>query len=281
MYVPDQEAEPRSLLLNYAQGRLLMVVLIALSVHIILGLVGYFYIGSLLRQRAVLTNTVTDLSTENKKIEQIVKEFQEIRARDQRIRQAFGSTLGVKPETPEDWSRMAAASQGAAQALVNNSLPVAEEEPHKDRARDGLYFLAQRESGYDGPEYLPTLLPVVGYLTTHFQRGGWYFGRDHFGIDIAAPKGSVIHAAGSGDVLMANWTPDFGNMVIIDHGHGLFTYYGHAMRLLVEQGMRVKKGQAVALLGSSGISSAAHLHFEIWKDNQPLDPEDYLFSVKK
>ena len=110
---------------------------------------------------------------------------------------------------------------------------------------------------------------------------GWYMGRNHFGIDIAGSKGSSINAAGAGIVLLSNWTPDFGNMIIISHGNGLYSYYGHAMRLLVEQGTQVRKGQLIAQMGSSGISSAAHLHFEIWKDGRPLDPEDYLFALAR
>ena len=120
-----------------------------------------------------------------------------------------------------------------------------------------------------------------GYLTTHFHRGGWFLGRSHWGIDIAARKGSPIRAAGSGIIIMADWTPDFGNIVVISHGNGFFTYYGHAMRLLVDQGFHVKKGDAIALLGSSGSSSAPHLHFEIWKNGKPIDPEQFLFVVQK
>ena len=142
------------------------------------------------------------------------------------------------------------------------------------------YFLYMQEKTIYDPESLPTMLPIEGYLTTHFQRRSWFQKRTHQGIDIAAEKGSVIHAAGSGIVVQANWTPDLGHMVIINHGHGFLSYYGHAMRLLVVQGDQVKKGQAIALLGSSGISSAPHLHFEVWKDGEPLDPETFLFVIR-
>jgi len=281
MYVPDQEGDPKSILLSYAQGRMLFILLILLGIHVLLGMAGYFYAGTLRKERAVLTDTVAALEAENKQIERIVQEFQEIRARDQRIRQAFGSTLGVKPDTPEEWAKVLAEAEQAVQSFAEIREPASEPDIRPKRVRDGLYFLTQKETGYNGPEYLPTLLPVGGYLTTHFQKGGGYRGRDHFGIDIAAQKGAVIHAAGAGDVLFANWTPDFGNMIILGHGNGIYSYYGHAMRLLVEQGTHVRKGQAIALLGSSGISSAAHLHFEIWKDNQPHDPEDFLFAIRK
>lgn len=282
MYVPDQEGDPRSILMSYFQGRLVLVTLIVLGVHVILGGAGYFYIGKLRGQRSELITQVRNLTAENKQIEKIVREFEVIKERDQRIRQALGSTLGVQPQSSEEWERVLAASAEAGQNL-NLPLNGSDEalEAPLNRSREGLYRLVERESGYNGPEYLPTLLPVSGYVTSHFQKGSWYMGRNHFGIDIAGSKGSSINAAGAGIVLLSNWTPDFGNMIIISHGNGLYSYYGHAMRLLVEQGTQVRKGQLIAQMGSSGISSAAHLHFEIWKDGRPLDPEDYLFALAR
>jgi murein DD-endopeptidase MepM/ murein hydrolase activator NlpD len=82
-------------------------------------------------------------------------------------------------------------------------------------------------------------------------------------------------------VLLADWTPDFGNMIILSHGMGYFSYYGHTMKALVEQGTRVRKGDAIGLVGSSGISSAPHLHFEIWKDGKPVNPEEILYATQK
>jgi len=282
MFVPDQEGDPRSVLLSYRQGRLLLVALVVLGLHTLLGLAGYFYIGSLRSQRASLKENVRTLEIRNKKIESIYAEFEKIRAIDKKIRTAFGSTLGLEPQIPEDWTERTSHTQIPSPMVTEGvSLSSVSDGSPKGHPRDGLYFLAEQQSVYTGPEYLPTLLPVGGYLTTHFQKGGWYIGRSHYGIDIAAAKGSVIRAAGAGVVLLSDWTPDLGNMVILSHGNGLYSYYGHAMRLLVEQGTLVRKGQPLALLGSSGISSAPHLHFEIWKNGEPLDPEDFLFAVRQ
>lgn len=282
MFIPDQEGDPKTLLLSYGQGRMLLVVLAVLAMHIITGLAGYLYIGSLIRQRSELRDHVLTLEVRNKKIESIYSEFERIKAIDQKIRTAFGSTLGLESRISEDWAEMAINVQKDAPAKPEGSTTdVQAEGSSANHSRDGLYFLAEKKGSYSGPEYIPTLLPVGGYLTTHFQKGGWYIGRSHYGIDIAASKGSVIRAAGAGIVLLSDWTPDLGNMVVLSHGNGLYSYYGHAMRLLVEQGASVRKGQPVALLGSSGISSAPHLHFEIWKNGEPLDPEDYLFAVKQ
>ena len=101
------------------------------------------------------------------------------------------------------------------------------------------------------------------------------------GIDVAAKKGSPIRAAGAGIVIMSDWTPDFGNVVVISHGQGFITYYAHAMRLLVNQGDKVRKGQLIALVGSSGKSSAPHLHFEVWQGDKPLDPERFIYALPR
>ena len=90
----------------------------------------------------------------------------------------------------------------------------------------------------------------------------------------------MIKAAGSGTIVFANWTPDLGNLIIVYHGSDIFTYYAHNMRLLKLEGM-VKKGEPIALLGSSGeTSSGPHLHFEIWRDSKPVDPKEYIFSLQ-
>jgi murein DD-endopeptidase MepM/ murein hydrolase activator NlpD len=129
---------------------------------------------------------------------------------------------------------------------------------------------------------LPTLLPVEGFLTTEFSASKWTppFFRSHPGIDIAAKSGSVVLAAGDGQVVFANWTHDLGNLVIIHHGDDVFSYYGHNERLLAHDKMFVKKSEPIALLGNSGKSSGPHLHFEIWKDGVAIDPRQILLAFR-
>lgn len=122
----------------------------------------------------------------------------------------------------------------------------------------------------------PSLWPVHGWVSAEFQEEPKLLNRQHLGIDIVAAYGSPVQAAADGIVTFAGWTDDLGYTVTIDHGFGFFTRYGHNSRLLVESGMRVKRGQVIAFLGSSGRSSGPHLHFEVWKDGQPVNPRDYL-----
>lgn len=118
----------------------------------------------------------------------------------------------------------------------------------------------------------PMLAPVEGFVTQGFDPS-----HNHFGIDIAAQRGTPVHASGDGVVLFAGWTYDDGNVLIIAHGGGYCTVYKHNQTLLKSALNTVKRGEPIALLGMSGRTSVGpHLHFEVWKDGIPQDPNEYL-----
>jgi murein DD-endopeptidase MepM/ murein hydrolase activator NlpD len=98
----------------------------------------------------------------------------------------------------------------------------------------------------------------------------------HTGIDIPAPRNTPIAAAGGGRVTFAGYRVAYGNTVEIDHGNGLKTRYAHASRLLVRRGQIVLPEQAIAIVGSSGRSTGAHLHFEVLRNGAPVEPRNYL-----
>ena len=119
---------------------------------------------------------------------------------------------------------------------------------------------------------VPTLPPVDGFVTRGLLLRELNMQARHNGIDIAAVSGAVIQASAAGLVVFANWTDDLGNLVIISHGDNYYTVYGHNQVNLVDQRERVERGQPIALVGSTGMSQAPHLHFEIWKDARSIDP---------
>lgn len=127
---------------------------------------------------------------------------------------------------------------------------------------------------------LPDARPVaVGYNSSSY---GWradpFSGHRafHEGLDFPAQVGTPIHAAAGGIVTVAERTHDYGNIVKISHGAGMETRYAHASRLLVNAGEVVKKGQLIALVGSTGRSTGPHLHFEVRREGVPLDPRKFL-----
>jgi murein DD-endopeptidase MepM/ murein hydrolase activator NlpD len=100
----------------------------------------------------------------------------------------------------------------------------------------------------------------------------------HKGIDFGAPSGTGILAAADGEVIVASWWSGYGNCVIIDHGNGVWTLYGHIRNggTDVEKGDTVKRGQKIAEVGSTGESTGNHLHFEVRINENPVDPKPYL-----
>lgn len=105
--------------------------------------------------------------------------------------------------------------------------------------------------------------------------------RLHAGCDLGAPTGTEIHAAADGIVVIAEVRGGYGNAVVIDHGHSLGTMYGHTSRMLVKPGQVVKRGDVIALVGSTGLSTGPHLHFETRIKGLPIDPEGVVdFNAK-
>lgn len=98
----------------------------------------------------------------------------------------------------------------------------------------------------------------------------------HSGMDMAAPGGSPILAAANGTVKFAGWNGGYGNCVIIDHGGGIQTLYGHSSKLLVSVGQTVSRGEKIALVGTTGTSTGNHLHFEVLNNGAATDPRPYL-----
>jgi murein DD-endopeptidase MepM/ murein hydrolase activator NlpD len=103
----------------------------------------------------------------------------------------------------------------------------------------------------------------------------------HHGVDIAAPVGTEIRAAAAGRVISSGWVAGYGNMVEVDHGGGLVTRYGHNSRNLVAVGEDIQAGQAIALVGSTGRATGAHVHFEVRKLGKPVNPESLLGDLSK
>lgn len=126
----------------------------------------------------------------------------------------------------------------------------------------------------------PSIMPTQGWLSSAFSRMRahpvLHISRPHEGIDVSAPQGSPIEAPATGTVIRAGWEAGYGNVVEINHGYGIVTRFAHASKLLVNRGQRVTRGERVAQVGSTGLATGPHLHYEVHVNGQPVDPLRYV-----
>lgn len=129
-------------------------------------------------------------------------------------------------------------------------------------------------------ESTPSILPTAGWLSSRFSQARMHPIHNrllpHEGVDISAPTNTPIFAAAKGRVLRAGWIVGYGNAVEIDHGYGFSTLYGHASSLIVQVGQEVLRGELIARVGSTGISTSSHLHYEVRVNGIPEDPYTYI-----
>ncbi len=122
--------------------------------------------------------------------------------------------------------------------------------------------------------------PADGIITSYFGYRDTDVGSsDHKGLDIAGSSGQDIYAADGGEVIYADWLEGYGYLVKILHDNGDVTYYGHCSELLVYEGEKVGRGELIAYMGCTGVASGDHLHFEIRRDDTPIDPLEELPAI--
>lgn len=124
----------------------------------------------------------------------------------------------------------------------------------------------------------PKGFPVEGAISSRFGsrtdpiRGGRDF---HSGLDISSDTGAEVRATADGVVSFSGWNGGSGNLVVLEHGHGFSTFYAHNKMNVVKVGQKVKRGEVIAYVGSTGSSTGPHVHYEIWKEGKPVNPEEY------
>jgi murein DD-endopeptidase MepM/ murein hydrolase activator NlpD len=126
---------------------------------------------------------------------------------------------------------------------------------------------------------VPAIWPVRGQISEGFgQRMDPFSGEGafHSGVDIRAPFGTRVEAGGDGIVLEAGWDSGYGNAIVVDHGDGLATKYGHLSKIFVVVGQEVKRGQVIGAVGMTGKSTGPHLHYEVLVNDTPVNPMKYL-----
>ena len=216
-------------------------------------------------------------------------ENQRLRAENERQRRELND-LSNRVEAVEDTSRKLAEKSGVANqepALPGTGGPSLPLDRNSLAALEGKMNLLEcnikasedvlRERGYT-----PSMWPVVGKLESGFGgRRNPFGGRGyefHTGQDIDAQTGDPVVAGARGTVAFAGVQNGYGNLVVIDHGGGLTSRYGHLSHIDVTQGQTVERGQFIGKVGSTGRSTGPHLHYEIRINDEPVDPLQYLLT---
>jgi len=132
---------------------------------------------------------------------------------------------------------------------------------------DSLQDTANRVAGISQGGWL---MPMKGTVSQEFK------GNDHHGLDIAAPEGTPVSAAKKGEIVKVGWSDIYGNVIIVDHGGGIESLYGHLGGLSVRVGYPVIAGAQIGSCGNTGRSTGPHLHFEIRKNGTSVDPSSYF-----
>lgn len=135
---------------------------------------------------------------------------------------------------------------------------------------------AARTAGATAEQVAPDLyvLPLREYTLT--SKFGQRWGKLHAGIDLGAPEGTAYHAVARGKVVLARANGGYGNCIMIDHGDGIVSVYGHSQKILVKEGQMVEAGDVIGKVGNTGYSFGAHLHLEIRIADKQQDPIPYL-----
>jgi len=222
------------------------------------------------------------------KVEQFSTKMEELRQFDKKIRIMANfetrkdkeQLLGIGgPMTEEDRlnSKLAADDkaliagiQRRVDGLMNDALS------REQSFASLLAFLKEKKSLLAAT---PSLWPVMGWVTSEFGRRINPFGGDsefHKGLDIATSTGKVIHSPADGIVTEVAVQSDVGQMIQIDHGHGVSTFFGHLSKALVRQGAAVRKGDRIGLVGNTGRSTGSHLHYAVMLNGVPVNPRKYL-----
>ncbi len=135
-----------------------------------------------------------------------------------------------------------------------------------------LFSLDTLEQATNLSHYLHLVPPIRGFVSDHFSRAD-----AHYGVDLLAPKGATVHATAQGTVIFSSWTQDGGYVIALQHARGLVSFYKHNTTLLKTVGDKVLAGDPLAIIGNTGaLSTGPHLHFEIWHNSQPVDPESFI-----
>jgi murein DD-endopeptidase MepM/ murein hydrolase activator NlpD len=257
--VPHDDSKTRQYQLSY---RLLYIILSAFALAVLALVVMVATYGNVLvraRQVSTLENQNRKLLQQSAQVDSLRDELVRLQAMSIQIKKMLGMDLSQEDSV-----------------LVASLSPTVKSPAIWEDGGEGAVGSEEQKQMLRA---IPSLWPVKGYITRGFRTTGGEKSSDyHPGIDIAAKENTPIQACAEGIVVTNSWDETYGNMIVIDHGFGIYTLYGHNARNLVKRGDRVARGQTIAFVGNTGSSTAPHLHFEIRENGIPVDPSEYLLD---
>lgn len=215
------------------------------------------------------------------------------------VRRASVAAMGGAPDGKADartqglalWSRLrsllqdgdaAFASEARQIDMLNRESARALADAMVLKARAKISADAKREASLARQRFLdaiPSIWPTNGYVSSGFGYRTYPDVGFHAGLDIVNDYGAPVYATASGVVVEAGWDGGYGYKIVIDHGNGYETWYGHNSRLLVSAGQEVHKGEEIARVGATGFATGTHVHYELLQWGRPIDPTRYLNGI--
>lgn len=240
--VADRDLETRSYTISYRRLSIYVGVIAALLLTFIVVVATWWYVAAQAARVPGLEREVARLEQERERVAELARTLSEVEAQYERVRRLLGAD---------------AAPAGAEPLLP----PLGEDEDTADAV----------EGTVSRPDSWPLTEP--GFITRALSDAG---GTNHPGLDIAVAAGSYVRASADGRVAGAGEDDVYGNFVLLDHGDDLQTMYGHAAEVFVSEGDVVRRNEVIALSGSTGRSTAPHLHFEVRRSGQAVNPLEFV-----
>ena len=220
------------------------------------------------------------LNGENKTYVNTMEEAEQVVAKIKEEKQNSDVKLGITEVYTTNLEELNTVQVAEAETSINNTL----NDSKKSTAKEESTKTQENKTNSNGSGNILngvnfSVKPVTGTITSRFGSKESIRKNAHKGIDIGAPNGTTIYAAADGKVTYATYNSGgYGNLVIISHGNGIETYYGHCSKIYVKKGQTVSAGDSIAAVGSTGRSTGNHLHFEIRQNDSQINPQKYVYK---